>query len=119
MTLFALNMILSFTSSTVAYVKWVRNKCLAFGDQSKCDITESLSSSFSDDDDTAEGVHCCGVQRCVKTGVVATIVGRSSTRVIAARGRLKKHESGARPAEASLIDGECRVIARSALLHAA
>ena len=43
---------------------------------------------------------------------------RSSTRVIAARGRLKKHESGARPADASLIDGECRVIARSALLHA-
>ena len=40
---------------------------------------------------------------------------RSLTRVIAARGRLKKHESGARPAEASLIDGECRVIARSAL----
>ena len=44
---------------------------------------------------------------------------RSSTRVIAVRGRLKKHESGARPAEASLIDGECRVIARSALLHVA
>ena len=89
------------------------------GPQSKGDITESLSSSFSDDDDTAEGVHCCGVQRCVKTGVVATIVGRSSTRVIAARGRIRKHERGARPAEASLIDGECRVIERSALLHVA
>ena len=87
--------------------------------QSKGDITESLSSSFSDDDDTAEGVHCCGVQRCVKTGVVASIVGRSSTRVIAARGRLRKHERGARPAEASLIDGECRVIARSALFPVA
>ena len=31
----------------------------------------------------------------------------------------KKHESRARPAEAGLIDGECRVIARSALSQAA
>ena len=62
------------------------------------------------------GVVCCDVQCCVKTFDYR----RSSTRVfnIAVRGRLKKHESGARPAEASLIDGECRVIARSALLHA-
>ena len=105
-------------TSALAGYRYGKLPCLV-GPQSKGDITESLSSSFSDDDDTAEGVHCCGVQRCVKTGVVATIVGRSSTRVIAAHGRLRKHESGARPAEASLIDGECRVIARSALLHVA
>ena len=49
---------------------------VCIGPQSKGDITESMSSSFSDDDDTAEGVHCCGVQRCVKTGVVVTIVDR-------------------------------------------
>ena len=88
--------------------------------QSKGDINGIEVEMIADDcDDNNEAtftiVHCCDVQRCVKTFDYR----RSSTRVIAARGRLKKHESGARPAEASLIDGECRVIARSALLHAA
>ena len=57
----------------------------------------------------------CSVLR--EAGAVVTIANcrrTSLSRVVVTRGRLKKHESGARPAKASLIDAGCWVNALAA-----